>query len=1009
MARAVYARVVPVCASCGRESDGDFTFCPYCGAALVTTLSPARERRKVVTVLFCDVAGSTSLGESVDPEALRSILHRYFERIKAIVDGHGGTVEKFVGDAVMAVFGIPVLHEDDALRAVRAASGILEALPELGVQARIGINTGEVVTGTEERLATGDAVNVASRLESAAVPGTVLLGEETARLVRGTVEVESVSPLELKGKAKPVPAYRLVAVGEALPRRLDTAMVGRERELRGLHEAFARARHDRSCQLFTILGVAGVGKSRLAAEFLSELDALVLHGRCISYGRGITYGPVIEVLKQLGDIPDDDAVGRPLRVLLGQSETPTTADEIAWAFRKLLEQSARERPLVCVLDDLHWGEERFLDLVEHVADLSRDAPILLLCISRPELLERRSNWGGGKWNTTTVLLEPLDAAETDRLLDVLGAEAGALRRRIAAAAEGNPLFLQEMVALVRDSGDGHVVVPPTIQALLAARLDQLDPTERQVLERGSVEGRVFHRSAIEALGGEDPGLSERLVSLVRKQLIRPDTSRLPGDDAYRFRHLLIRDAAYDALPKSVRADLHERMAHWHEGYGAPLVEVDEVVGHHLEQAARYRNELGQPDADLARRAGERIAAAGRRALWRGDDAAAAALLARGAELLRPTGVDVALELDLASVQPTPQQASTIAAAAAARALADGDKPGAAAARVVAAFHGMLTGHGSPDDLEALAVVAIPLLEQQSDHACLVHVWYAVGFGVANARGQYAEWARAAEQALSHARLAGQRPTHLYYLDLVLILGPTPADEALEQLDAVMPEGAHPHPQLLRCVLLAMLGRFDEAGSLASEASERQRELAPTLEDSSLMLAEIAGLEGDYEAAARQLGTFCDFLSEHGQHSMLSTFAPIYGRRLCAIGRFDEAEVQAGVGRELGEEHDIATQALWRQVQARVDAHRGRHAEAETLAREAVAITAMTDALTMQAAALEDLAEVLAAAGRTEEAIATLGEALERYERKRCVAAASLLVERRSRLIRGVEHAEAPHQ
>ena len=1000
---------MPVCASCGRESDGDFAFCPYCGAGLVTAPAPARERRKVVTVLFCDVAGSTSLGESVDPEALRSILHRYFERIKAIVEGHGGTVEKFVGDAVMAVFGIPVLHEDDALRAVRAASGILEALPELGVQARIGINTGEVVTGTEERLATGDAVNVASRLEKAAVPGTVLLGEETARLVRGTAEVEWVSPLELKGKAKPVRAYRLVAVREAMPRRLDTAMVGRERELRGLHEAFARARHDRSCQLFTILGVAGVGKSRLAAEFLGEVDALVLHGRCLSYGQGITYGPVIEVLKQLGDLPDDDAVGRPLRVLLGQSDAPTTADEIAWAFRKLLEQSARERPLVCVLDDLHWGEERFLDLVEHVADLSRDAPILLLCMARPELLERRSNWGGGKWNTTTVLLEPLDAAETDRLLDVLGAKEGELRRRIAVAAEGNPLFLQEMVALLRESVDGDVVVPPTIQALLAARLDQLDAAERQVLERGSVEGRVFHRSAVEVLGDGEAGLSERLVSLVRKQLIRPDASRLPGDDAYRFRHLLIRDAAYDALPKSMRADLHERMAAWQEGYGAPLVEVDEVVGHHLEQAARYRNELGQPDTALARRAGERIAAAGRRALWRGDDAAAAALLARGAELLRPTGVDVALELDLASVQPTPQRASAIAAAAADRALADGDEPGAAAARVVAAFHRMLTGHGSPDELEALALEAIPLLEQRSDHACLVHVWYAVGFGVANARGQYAEWARAAEQALLHARRAGQRPTHLYYLDLVLILGPTPADEALEKLDAVMPESAHPHPQLLRCVLLAMLGRFDEAGPLASEASERQRELAPALEDSSLMLAEIAGLEGDYEAAARHLGTFCDFLSQHGQQSMLSTFAPSYGRRLCAIGRFDEAELQAELGRELGEEHDIATQALWRQVQARVDAHRGRHAEAEVLAREAVAMTAMTDALTMQAAALEDLAEVLMSAGRFEEAIATLGEALERYERKRCVAAAARLEERRSRLTQSVERAEAPHQ
>ena len=552
-------------------------------------------------------------------------------------------------------------------------------------------------------------------------------------------------------------------------------------------------------------------------------------------------------------------------------------------------------------------------------------------------------------------------------------------------------------------------MPPTIQALLAARLDQLDPAERGVLERGSVEGQLFHRGAVAALGDGEEAQALRAAHRARPQGARPARPpQLAGDDAYRFRHLLIRDAAYDALPEERRAPISTRASPPGSRSTARPRRARRDPRLPPRAVRRYRNELGRPDAALARSAGERIAAAGRRALWRGDDAAAAALLARGAELLRPTGVDVALELDLASVQPGPPQAAAIAAAAAERALADGDEPRAAAARVVAVFHGMMSGQGSPDELEALAKKAIPLLEEQSDHACLVHVWYAVGFGVANARGQYAEWARAAEQALVHARLAGQRPTHLYYLDLVLILGPTPADEALETLDALMLEGAHPHPQLLRSVLLAMLGRFDEAGPLAKEASERQRELAPALDDGSYILAEIARFEGDNEAAARHLGAFCDFLSEHGHSSMLSTFAPLYGRWLCATGRFDEAEPQAKLGRELGEEHDIATQALWRQVQARVDAHRGRHAEAEALAREAVAITAMTDALTMQAAALEDLAEVLAAAGRPEEAISALGEALERYERKRCVAAASLLVERRSLLTQGADHVEA-HQ
>ena len=974
-----------VCASCGRESVGDFAFCPHCGARLVVVPAPGRELRKTVTVLFCDVAGSTALGESVDPEALRAILVRYFDRIKAIVEGHGGTVEKFIGDAVMAVFGVPVVHEDDALRAVRAAAEILEALPDLGVQARIGVNTGKVVTGTEERLATGDAVNVASRLEHAAALGTALLGAETVRLTRGAVDVAPMPSLELKGKSAPVAAFRLLAVYEEAPRRLDTPLVGRERELRGLREAFARAVADRSCQMFTVLGPPGVGKSRLAVEFYTSVPAFGVYGRCASYGKRITYWPVIEVVTQLGALPPGDA-GAPLRSLLGESEEATSADEIAWAFRRLLEARARERPLVCVLDDLHWGEGTFLDLVEHVADLSRDAPILLLCLARPELLDRRPGWGGGKWNSTTALLEPLDAAETDQLLDALGGAEGELRHRIAAAAEGNPLYLEEMVALVRESRQDDVVVPPTIQALLAARLDQLDPGERGVLERGSVEGRVFHVSALRALDEPEPELPERLVSLVRKDLIRPEVTWRPGDEAYRFRHILIRDAAYDALPKAVRVDFHERIATWVEERSG-LGEVDEIVGHHLEQAARYTEELRQPDAALAARAGEKLAAAGRRALWRRDDLAAAGLLARAVELLPPTRLSVALELDLADAQPTPQEAATVADAAAARAVAAGDRAGEAAARVAAAFHRLMAGETDVDELDALARAALPLLEAAGDHAGLVHVWAAFGFGVANTYGHYAEWARAAEQALGHARLAGQRPAHLFYLDSALVLGPTPADEALERLDSALPQRPHPAAVVFRPQLLAMLGRFDEAWATARDANVRLRELTGSA-DGEFTLAEIAALAGDHEAAAEHLRAFCDSLAEHGQRSLLSTFAPALGRALCVLGRYDEAEPQAELGRELGEERDVATQSEWRQVQARIDSHRGRHAEAEALAREAVALTEQTDALNAQADALCDLAEVLVAAGRTDDAATELHRALERYVRKKNVAAAA---------------------
>ncbi|HET7354328.1 MAG TPA: adenylate/guanylate cyclase domain-containing protein, partial [Gaiellaceae bacterium] len=404
------------CAACGHEIPEGAKFCPECGASAVPAAAP-REQRKTVTVLFCDVAGSTELGSSTDPEALRAHLARYFERMKEIVERHGGTVEKFIGDAVMAVFGVPVVHEDDALRACRAAIEMRDALPELGIRGRIGVNTGEVVTGTEERLATGDAVNVAARLEQAAEPGDVLVGAETVRLVRGAVELGGERMLELKGKSEPVAAFPLLAASGEAQRRFDTPIVGRERERRALDDAWERVRSERACHLFTILGSAGVGKSRLTAEFVGALaDVPILRGRCLSYGEGITYWPLVEAVLQLGRRPSDSRAAAAIASLLGETDEPASADEIAWAFRKLLEESA---PVVCVFDDLHWAEPTFLDLIDHVADWSRDAPILLICIARPELLDRRPTWAGGKLNATTVLLEPLTADETDELIERL--------------------------------------------------------------------------------------------------------------------------------------------------------------------------------------------------------------------------------------------------------------------------------------------------------------------------------------------------------------------------------------------------------------------------------------------------------------------------------------------------------------------------------------------------------------------------------------------------------------
>jgi class 3 adenylate cyclase len=431
----------------------------------------------VVTVLFCDVVGSTALGESVDPEALQALLARYFERMSGIVESHGGTVEKFIGDAVMAVFGVPVAHEDDALRACRAAVEMRDALPELGVEGRIGVNTGEVLSGTEERLATGDAVNVAARLEQAAEPGEVLIGAETLALVSSAVDVGAERSLELKGKSEPVTAHPLVAVLDAPERSHASRFVGRAGELQQLVDAWGRAVAGRRCELVTVVGDPGVGKSRLVAEALEQIDARVVRGRCLSYGEGITYWPVIEVVKQLHARPDDEHAAAAISSLLGETETFAGTDEIAWGFRKLLEAQA---PLVVVFDDIQWAEETFLNLVESTALLSAGVPLLLLCMARPELLDRRPGW------PAVLRLDPLPEDDAGALVgDSVTDEA---RERIIRASGGNPLFLTEMAAL----GEG-AEVPATLRALLAARLDQLDEGERRVLERGAVEGELFHR------------------------------------------------------------------------------------------------------------------------------------------------------------------------------------------------------------------------------------------------------------------------------------------------------------------------------------------------------------------------------------------------------------------------------------------------------------------------------------------------------------------------------------
>jgi tetratricopeptide (TPR) repeat protein len=637
---------------------------------------------------------------------------------------------------------------------------------------------------------------------------------------------------------------------------------------------------------------------------------------------------------------------------------------------------------VVLFDDIQWGEETLLDLIEGVALLSSAAPLLILCVARPELAERRPSWPV----SVRVGSLPEEAVE-----ELIGTQVtGGLRERIAVASGGNPLFVTEMLAMAAETDD--VEVPPTLRALLSARLDQLDPAERRVLECGSIEGEVFHRGGVQALAAEERQVTPRLAALVRRELIRSDRTAIAGDNGFRFRHLLIRDAAYDALPKAVRAELHERFAGWLELHGGELVELDEIVGYHLEQAARYLDELGRLDPQLALRAGDRLLEAGQRALDREDARAAAGLLERALSLTRPLRPDVHPELDLAQAfVQDPARAAGVCTAAAARAAGAGDETGAVLARAMAAYYYLMVSPSAPDELEALLLDARRRLEKAEDHAGLAQVWWALGFGVANMRGRQDDWATAALQAKHHSGLAG-RSAPVADLGTSLVTGSMPADEALELVDRLLAE-TQPSLwlQLSRAWLLAMLERGDEARQIAEEGSARLRDQGDALWG-DWILAEISTLAGDYEDATNRLRILCEWLEKRAMFAFLESYLGQLGRLLCQLGRFDEAEQFGERARAIEEEHDRTMEPeswhTWRQVLARVHASRGELAEAERLAREAVALSERNDSLDVQCFALWDLAEVLAAAHRPDEAAEALDRALDRCRRKKNLALAS---------------------
>jgi class 3 adenylate cyclase len=685
---------MPTCPNCGEETPERARFCPVCGVAQTEVPGP-QGLRKVVTIVFCDLCDSTKLGERLDPETLRQVIASYFEAMSEALNRHEGAIEKFIGDAVMAVFGTPTVREDDALRAVRAAAEMRSTLAELNdqleerwgvrLQARTGVNTGEVITGDPSRgegFVSGDAVNVAARLEQTAPPGEILIGERTLELVRDSVVVEPVPPLELKGKSEPVPAFRLVEVTDGpaeRARRLDAPLIGRERELALMREAFDRAVAARGCELVTLVGPAGIGKSRLAEDFGASLvgEAKVVAGRCLSYGEGLTFWPLRAIVEGLVGSADDEsseqAQARIARLLeddddtativervagaLGQSEAAAYPAETFWAVRKLLEAAAREQPLVILFEDIHWAEPTFLELIEHLAGKTEGVPILIVAAARTDLFDVRPDFGGAVPAATKLELHPLGAEESRTLIEQLVGDAGAtadLPGRVFAAAQGNPLFVEELVRMLLE--ERHAEVPPTIHALLAARLDRLEPAERAVVEAAAVVGRSFSGGAVlELVGGDDRAELERqLGALAAKQLIEPDGGRFAGEPTFSFNHILVRDVAYQGILKGQRSELHASFAAWLERVaGERANEYEEILGYHLERAHRYLAELGPVDErgrELATRAAARLGSSGGRALARGDIGPAVNLLERAVSLLAeddPLRRDLTVKLGIA--------------------------------------------------------------------------------------------------------------------------------------------------------------------------------------------------------------------------------------------------------------------------------------------------------------------------------------------------------------------------
>lgn len=1043
-----------------------------CGSALSDVQPSLSEARKVVTVLFCDVEGSTSLGDRLDPESLRQVMMRFFREMRMVLERHGGTVDKYIGDAVMAVFGVPRLHEDDALRAVRAAEEMQRALtqlneelePRLGIplRTRIGVNTGEVVVGDAEAgqaLVLGDSVNVAARLEQAAAAGEVLVGAETYALVRDYVAVEPVGPLELKGKPELVHAYRLVETRPpaAIEARPETPLVGRAAELANLRSAFERCAADRESVLMTILGSAGIGKSRLSREFTASIqgEALVLIARSLPYGDSTTFWPMAEVVKRACGIEDDDSrvkarskiedavagaedaslIGGRLADLLGVDGGTAELQEMFWAIRKFLEWLGRSRAVVLILDDLQWAESALLDLIEYLASWTRDTGLFMVCVARPDLLDARPSWGRGLAASSWLSLSPLDEDESQRLIGALldgAAIDETVKHRIAESAGGNALFLEEILRMLEDDGllrrrGGRWVVagdlsavrvPASIHALLGARLDRLSGEERAVIRCASVVGQVFWWGAVADLVSEAirPQVGSHLQTLVRKDLIQPDRSTFAREDGFRFHHVLVQEAAYRSIPKELRADLHTRFAGWmSRAAGERAVEYEEVVGHHLEQAFRYRSELGAGDEELRSlglQGARSLASAGHRALERRDVSAAADLTGRAARLFPPDADErrsVLLDLGEALAETgDPVRAEESLDEAERLAKDAGDAAMAANATILRMS---LIRSTDPkrlgDDAEPMVEGVIATLEELGDHVGLARAWRLV----ADLHWELSRYRAADEalaQAISYARRAGDAREEADCLGRYVgsgAFGPAHVREVERRCQELLSSSggiAGWKAPALRALatVRGMEGRFAEARDLAERARATFEEFGFRLGASWVWETSgaIEMLAGDPMAAERALRAGFEAAVELGDRGFQATVAALLAHALVEQSRSEEADRFRKISEESAAQDDVASQVLWRSARARILADSRAAAEGESFVREALALVEQTDDVNMHADTLVNLGVVLAAADRPEEAGTVLDEAVALYRDKGNVVAAEAARRRREALI-----------